>query len=145
MWESILIMFLGKTILLTPAPITVPAGGSGVSIHLVEPISALTSGANIQIDVSGMAVDARSKADYRQSRKFVDSTFPVGSVEVTLEGDESNPATLSFHGASATRENMVRLILSRKNLETDIEYRRLTVRTTVELSGISIYWRNFTH
>lgn len=145
MWEAILALLLGKTILLTPAPILVPVGGHGVSMELAEPIIALTAGANIQIDVSAMAVELGVKGDFRRSRRWVDDKFPVDSVEVTLEGNETKPVRFVFRGASATRDGLVRLILTGENLKTDVEYQRLTVRTKVPLDEVSIFWRNYAH
>ncbi len=82
MKEFFLILFFSKTILLTSTPVTI---GANLTLTPSEPLTAITSGASLHIDVSHIldGVGIKNKGIV-ESRKILSSHIPENSVSAIL-------------------------------------------------------------
>lgn len=139
MKEFFLILFFSKIVLLTPKPIDFL--GDYV-IELDSPISAITSGASIEIDVSSMITwgEDESILDFRER---LNELFPKGKISAHLKNDANNEILLAYTGAHVVNKNKVVLSLyNDKGVPLDIDYNYLTIKSSIELENVLIYWKN---
>ncbi len=138
----LLILFFSKTILLTPEFIDVDTNMSGFEMSLSEPVSAITQGASIQIDVSEMLMKD-GENNIIEIRNRVRNHFPENSVEVELIGEQVE-INLTYQGGVSTNKDSVRLVFSNNEMPTGVDFNRIVIKTNVGLSRVKIYWRNYT-
>jgi hypothetical protein len=141
MVDFLFILLFSKTVLLTPDFITIDNFSDGYKVALNKPISAITSGASIQIDVSKMDL-LSIKRSITETRNIVAKEFPVRSVKVTLKG-EGEKVQLIYQGAILANNDGVRLVLSSDKIPIDVNFNEVIVRTNVELQRVKIYWKNY--
>ena len=142
MLEFFWILFFSKTVLLTPDYVVIDGGASGYELELKEPISAITAGASIQVDVSEMVLRG-SGNDLLQVRRKISEMFPLGSIEATIEG-AANSIRLTYTGHTAVNNDSARLLLTADSVPTGVEFHKLSVMTDVDLTRVKVYWRNYT-
>ncbi len=136
-----LILFLSKSVILTPDPISV--GDGEVELSLGENISAITTGATLQIDVSTM-IDLDSKSGVVQIRKVAEAQFPSGTISAILVNDENSMIPLTYFGGILVNDGSVRLSLEGK-IPLETEWNKVVLKSDLELREVSIVWLNAKH
>ena len=136
-----LILFLGKTVILTPTPISV--GSEEVNISLSENISAITTGATLQIDVTAM-IDLESQSDVIKIRTDAETQFPKGAITATLSHSQESEIKLTYHGGLLVNDDRVRLSLE-GNIPLNTEWDRIKIQSDVELQNVTVIWVNAKH
>ncbi|MCA1790581.1 MAG: hypothetical protein LC667_12210 [Thioalkalivibrio sp.] len=141
MLEFLKIFLLAKTIMLTSQPIDIYPGR--FEIGLKEPISAITEGAALYVDVSSMLPDDVKRVS--AARSWVRREFPPGFLTaVLLDSSGDNEVLLVFVGESSWSSDEVRLILSAgSGMPTKVEYDKLVLETDIALYDVSIIWKNY--
>lgn len=142
MFDFILILFLSKTVLLTPEFIDINSNEKSYVINLKKPINAITSGASIQVDITEM-LPKSIKRDIIKTRKSVSNMFPDGSMEAILSTDKGD-ISLRYEGGSLIGNDGVRLALYGEEMPTDIDFNVVTLKSNVNLEKVKIYWKNYT-
>ncbi len=142
MFDFILILFLSKTVLLTPEFIDINSNEKSYVINLKKPINAITSGASIQVDITEM-LPKSIKRDIIKTRKSVSNMFPDGSIEAILSTDKGD-ISLRYEGGSLIGNDGVRLALYGEEMPTDIDFNVVTLKSNVNLEKVKIYWKNYT-
>ena len=142
MYDFLMILFFSKVVLLTPEPVDINSNEKGYEINLKEPINAINSGASIEIDITTM-LPVSIKGDVVKSREAVSKIFPDGSVEVILSMDKGNISLKDRFGISVG-SNDTKLTLYNDNMPTNIDFNAVTIKTSVNLENVKIYWRNHT-
>ena len=142
MKQLILALLFSKTILLTPGGLTL-AAGQQTSIALREPISAISPGASVQIDVTKM-LDVDVGEEIPDRRKWVEERFAPGSVAVKLLG-AGQEVELEFQGATRINDTAVRLVLSADSMPTDVEFTEVRISSETPLERVDVYWQNSRH
>lgn len=141
MIDFFLIVFFSKTILLTPNDIDLKSGIDYVRT-LEEPISAITQGASVQIDVSKM-IPTKENIGIVERRSLAKEVFPDGVViEAKLTG-KNGEVSLQYEGNVIVGNNMVRLKLSNVHIPTSVEYDKISLRSSVKLDKVRVYWKNY--
>jgi len=144
MWELIKILFFGKAVLLTPIPIDIdvmePQWQGQYEIVMDKPISAITGGARIEIDVTEM-IDVESFSDYRKIRQQVESKFPPGSIEILLVGEE-NTKIYSTEFSSIGKDS-VSLIVGDIVFPIGVSYSKAIITSYVTLERVKVIWKNY--
>jgi hypothetical protein len=77
MKEFFLILFFAKSVVITPEPVDI---ASIVTFDLPEPVSAITSGAHVRIDVSESLPSDLDVSDPVAVLEYLAVRFPDGSV-----------------------------------------------------------------
>ncbi len=141
MFDFFLILFFSKMVLLTPSYVDINHGVDGYTVILQEPISAITPGASIQIDVTEM-LDPFGKGDLFKIRSAISDLFKEGSIKVTL-GEGSEAIRLVYEGGSLIGDDSVFLALSGENIPTGVDFNKLIIKTEIQLKRVKIYWKNY--
>ena len=141
MWKFIIILFFSKTILLTPSAINIDKGEKYV-INLNESISAITTGANIQIDVSNMIIKDTLKINLIETRRIVSDMFDKGSIQAVLIS-ENDKIMLTYQGETFINENNIRLVLSANKVSIRVDFSAIEMTSDVRLEKIEVFWKNY--
>lgn len=140
MLDFIKILFFSNLILLTPEPVDI--GPHAVEIPLKKPISALTAGARIEIDVSSI-ISRNENDEISDLRKKVQELIPGGGIRAELVDKKGETIVLAYQGGtSISKESIHITLLGEEGILPDREFTRLTVYSQFELNDVSIFWRN---
>lgn len=127
-------MFFSKLILLTPDPISLSE--EWTFIIPKEPISAITEGAAIRIDVSKYIID-------KWSFEEVDSKFPNGSIKGELISDNGLIFEIENKHSAHNRDEVHLIIDSNKSVPTDVKFIKVALKSSKLIKDVKVYWRNF--
>jgi predicted transcriptional regulator len=141
LWKFIIILFFSKTILLTPSAINIDKGEKYV-INLNESISAITTGANIQIDVSNMIIKDTLKINLIETRRIVSDMFDKGSIQAVLIS-ENDKIMLTYQGENFINEKNIRLVLSANKVPIGVDFSAIEITSDVKLEQIEVFWKNY--
>ena len=142
MKELFLIVFFGKVILLTPNPIDIDRS---IELFLDKPITAITSGASILIDISSMVSD-KERESARNSDKELIAMFPPESIVAKLIGNDDYEVMLKFNGGFQVGNDTIELILhAESGIPAGIEFNKVHIQSTIELSSVKVFWKNYKH
>lgn len=140
MKEFFLILFLGKSLVLTPMPIDL---ADEVTLELGAPVSAVTSGAHLRIDVTRSVPSSIDLADVVDVLDYLAGQFPAGSVTATLTSDTGAAQVLDEIGGSSDGKTAELIVSSAAGVPTGIDFSRLKIVTTVPLTAVTVTWQNY--
>jgi hypothetical protein len=130
----IAILLFSKTVLLTQQP--VDTGPEWREIQLTSPLTPITPGAKLFVDVSPLT---GGHHDYGALKQL----FPPGQIEAKLV-DSNGVALLLRNGDGVAFGNGTdSLILDADAIRVDAKYIHLFIRSASPLSGIKITWQNY--
>lgn len=139
MFEFIFILLFGKTFLLTNVPVDIQ---DTFFISLERPISAITSGANIQVDITSMLKYEPENGIADLSSK-IEKLFPPHSIKATLFSRKGEEAILTNSKAFGFNDTRVLIPLySDIGVPKDIEFIKVQISSEKILRGVKIYWKN---
>lgn len=142
MKDFFLILFFSKVVVLTPGPIDIV---DSVTLQLGSPISAVTEGAQLRIDVSEQMSEQSQDLQISSILERLRQRFPSGSLSallITPEGEKLVLDTVS----GATDGGSAELILSSSNgVKTNLEFTQVKIVTSRELRCVTISWQNYSH
>ena len=139
MLDFLIILFFAKTVLLTPDFVDIDVSNELYKLEFKKPITAINSGANIQLDVTEMLLGDIDKGVI-VVRSKIKELFPSGSIEVSLLGKGSN-INLEYSGVLKSK-NSVRLAFTSNQMPTDTEFSSLALKTKVPLKKVRFFWKN---
>ncbi len=137
MFDFFLILFFSKTLLLTPIPVDIE---KTYTLNLEKPISAITSGASIQLDVSDMLLLENS--NILEIRNRVSDIFFKDSIDVEISLMDEK-IKMIFDGATLINNDSVRLILHSSDDVLDKDFNKIIINTKIKLENIKVYWKNY--
>jgi hypothetical protein len=142
MKEFVLILLFGKTVLLTPAPIDL---FGDVQLGPEKPLSAITDGAIIEIDVSSM-IKIRAQEGLLDFVARVKRDFPAGTIEAKLISANGQIVRLRNTDSFAMGKDRVMLDLSAEGgvVPTDVKFDKVIVSSSIRLKSVKVMWRNYT-
>lgn len=130
----LLILFFSKFILLTPVPISLSE--EWVFVAPDKPITAITGGASIRIDISNYIND-------KMSFEEVKSKFPNGSIKGKLISDNGTIIELE-NKYSSHNQNQVMLILdANEPIPLKVKFTKVALKSLQPIEKINVYWRNY--
>lgn len=144
MKDLFLILLFSKTLLLTPEPINI-TGSYELSPN--EPLSAITEGANLAIDVSSIIKPHKNEdIDVFHNRLF--TKFPENSIKAILtnKNNKKDEVILTFKRAHSTGQNNNKIeiyLYADQGMPKNHEYDTLKIVSEVELKNVLISWANF--
>lgn len=131
-----IILFSGSTVI-TPVPIDI--GREPILIEFEKPISAITKGASVNIDVTPH-ISSQTVSD---GFKEIGNTFPSGCVIATLRSKQGEIITLSkSSGRWGGKKKMLNLS-SESGTPTGIKYVDMQISSCVEINNTVITWYNY--
>lgn len=139
MKEFFLILFFAKSVLLTPEPIDI---SGGVRLTFPEPVSAITSGAHIRIDVTRSLTEDVDLSSIVAVLDHLNTIYPDGSVTGTLTTAVGQRVILDLCNGSANGKNAELLLSSSSGVPTGIEYSQFEIRSSIDLHGVKVTWQN---
>lgn len=142
MRELIIAILFAKEIMLTPFPVTIL---KSVDIVPIYPVSAISHGAGLRIDVTSMLSDSEKKDlfYYWLNSKF-EKKFPRHSISARLIQDNGKVTFLDYDGQAAITNHKILLIVDNpSNVPTGVKFTRITVRTDIPLDRVAVYWKNY--
>ncbi len=135
-----LLLFFSSNSLLTESYVTIKDNTHIINIK--KPISAITDGASLLIDISSMIPDIENKS-ITQLRKDVINIFESFIITAKLIG-KTNNVTLAYSGHSMITNKQVFLTLeSNKNLSKLGKWSKVIISSSKELTDVKVYWKNF--
>lgn len=141
MKELILTLLFAKELLLTPVPVSFKGP---LTIVPEKPISAITKGAALEIDVTPMLpVRAGSLFKYWEMGAFK-REFPPGAIRAALVEKDGRTIALQYDGQAAVSNGRLWLMLSYDQaMPTDAKFVKINVFSEVSLKDVRIYWKNY--
>lgn len=134
------ILLFGSFVSITELPVNLIEGTNEVPLR--KPISAVTSGATLQVDVSTMIPGAELTLDL--SRTWLERNIEPGCLKAVLRGSGTVATELDFKGGLAFEPGKVFLILSSRNgVPVRQEFGSLTLTSCRPLSKVVLYWKNY--
>lgn len=140
--EFLSILFFAKTVLLTPVPIDL---FGDLDMRLRTPLTAITSGASVQVNVSSM-ISKPEKEGILEFGRRVESAFPPGTLEAKLTGKDGQEVRLRYVGKYAYSSDAVVLLLTADNgVPKNVEFERIVVTSHIKLKSVLVSWKNYKH
>ena len=139
MKEFFLMLFLAKSIAITTEPIDIIGN---VNLSLAEPVSAITSGANVRIDITNSLEGKIDLSNIVSVLDYLKAQYPNGSVKAILTTSTGERVILENVSGSTNGENAELVISSSSGLQTGIEFSKLEIESSKKLLGVSITWQN---
>ncbi len=137
-----ILLFFSKVILLTPDPIIL----DGVVTFVPEkPLTAITTGASIQIDISSIIIKDKIEG-IEEFRQRVKNKFPPHAIEAKLIQKNGDELLLSHTGGCLFNHESTRLSLyPESGVPTDMEFVKVVVKSKIKMEGVTIHWKNHKH
>lgn len=141
MKEFLLILFFAKELLLTPVPVSF--NGSLIVVP-EKPVSAITKGATLQIDVTQMVpVGSGGLFRYWETGEFK-RQFPPGALSASLVEVNGRTTVLHYEGQAAISKDRLWLVLGNdKTVPTGVQFVKISIFSEIPLENVKIYWRNY--
>lgn len=139
--EWLWILLFGSFLSLSDQPMNFSAGTHGVPLK--RPLSAITSGASLYVDVTSMVPTGEMTID--ESRRWVERNVEPGCLKATLQADGATTVPLEFRGGISFAPDSLYLILSGPDLAVPVrqDFKRLTVTSCIPLRQVRLYWANY--
>ncbi len=135
------ILLFGSFVSLSDQPTNLAVGTHDVPLK--KPLSAITSGAALYIDVTSMVPKDELTVD--GSRKWVERSVDPGCLKATLQPDGEASVPLEFRGGFSFAPDSLHLILSGPGFAVPVrqDFKKLTLTNCVPLRQVRIYWANY--
>ena len=136
----LLILIFGKSILLTPEYIDIE---DNIALELNVNVSAITSGAYIQIDVT-RNIKYQKGSDISEFRKQVQKLYPPNTIEGILIENGGNMTALKYGDQNIMfNENETLLTLnSEEGVSIEKEFIKVKILSEIEIKNALITWVN---
>lgn len=138
----LLILFFSKTLLLTPDSVNFIG-----ELELIpkEPLTAITSGASLQVDVSNFAkgINIKEKGIV-ESRKLLKELIPEGSVNAILYSKDLE-VPLNDNGFTLSNDGATLVLSTKTGVPVDVEFVKVKISSQIQFNDIKIFWKNFKH
>ena len=139
MKELFLALFFSKIVLLTEQPIDLVGT---TELKLGSPVSAISSGASIEIEISQLLDEKIVRdIDIRSIGLAVSEMFPSGAVRAELIHSEGT-TSLTHTGGEIVAEGSVRLRLHGV-VPLSTEFGSISIMTNAPIPQALVYWKNY--
>ena len=145
------IVFLGKTILLTPEPVELDE--NWLELNLNSPVSVVTGGASllVQIPPSDSLIISAKKIAKGNVFETLEQLLPENNFQAilhTVSGVQIalDQRSFTISDFSLTAEDSLRIKLTGDApLSESDEIKRISVKSLRHFTTVKIFWKNFTH
>ena len=135
------VLLFGSFVPLSDQPTNLAAGVHDVALK--SPLSAITSGAALYVDVTSMVPKEAMTID--GSRGWVDRSVEPGCLKATLGTDGATTVPLEFSGGFSFAPDSLLLILSGPGSAVPVRqnFNKLTVTSCIPLRQVRFFWANY--
>ncbi len=137
------VLFLGKTILLTPVPIDI--NNQWLELKLNEPLEAITSGASLEVRFSRQYQLFIGLKDFNDIYEIANESLPEGGIEAELIDENGNKIILSGRVLSFSKDYVSYGLIGNAPLPTSIKFNRIKLKSNIKIEGVEIFWKNYKH
>jgi hypothetical protein len=142
MKEFFLILFFAQSIAITAEPIDIK---NSVSFRLADPVSAITSGAHVRIDVTNSLTGTIDFSDIVSVLDYLKVQFPSGSVIAILTTATGEEMVLDNVSGSSNGEIAELVLSSSSGMLTDVDFSELTIQSLTRLNDVTVTWQNYSN
>lgn len=140
MKEFFMLLFFSKAVMLTPNPITLE---DQTILTPKKPISAITAGANLQIDITDFIskynLDSRDIIEYRKGIKNILSS---SNLEAVLRAKKKPDVRLVDLGISLSEDQVWVTLSSDAGVPVDVEFSSVVIKTDAKIENAKVLWKN---
>lgn len=137
------ILFLGKAVLLTPAPVDI--SNRWITLEPNKPLLTITGGASLEVRLSKKNQIFRGANDFNELYKVANKAFPKSTIEAKLLDQSETEIILSNRIVSISKDYVSLGLVGNHPLPTDKEYISLKIRSATTIRNAQIAWRNYKH
>jgi hypothetical protein len=130
------ILFLGSWVTLTSEPVDI--GPEALKLELDTPISAITPGANIRIDISAYLKQGDISSRLKEAKEFM----PQGCLLAQLTDSDGGIHLLDVVSGSADKKTMHLVLSKREGLSTNIDFNEVSITSCKSIQNITVVWAN---
>jgi hypothetical protein len=143
MKEFFLILFFSKWVALTPQPIDIEYE---IVLNPEKPLTAITGGAGVHIDLGDFAPAVGIKrVGIEESMRILNEMIPPERVSGYLLTGDGQRISLDKAYFSLENDQAWMVLTSSSGIPTGPEFVTLSIRSSVEIRGVSVYWKNYRH
>lgn len=149
MKELLLLLFFGKTMLLTPVPVTI--GPACININADKPLRAINSGAVLSIQILPGSNGTPKPVNTAAAPQQIEKIYPLGSVTAVLYRTDGSKVN-AINTDVATGNNFYGLDLyplvppnapkaTIPSFQKGDKFSRVTICSKAPITDVKIYWR----
>lgn len=143
MKEFFLILLFSKWVVLTPQAIDI---ANEIVLSPEKPLTAITGGAGVHIDLSDFAPAVGIKqTGIEESMRILNESIPREGVSGYLLTAEGQRISLDKAFFSLENNQAWMVLTSSSGIPTGPEFVTLSIRSSVEIPGVLVYWKNYSH
>jgi hypothetical protein len=132
------VLFFGSWVSITSNPVNI--GRDALNFYLVErPISAITPGAHLIIDISANISQTNILARISEVEEFM----PPGCLVAKFTGIDGSLHLLTEVSGSADNKKTYLNLSKEGGIETDLEFTEISITSCKAVKNINIIWSNF--
>lgn len=111
-----------------------------------KPLTAITPGAGVHIDLSDFAPAVGIRlTGITESTRILSEMIPPAGVSGYLLTGEGQRIALDKAFFSLENDQAWMVLKSSSGIPTGLEFVALSIRSSVEIHGVLVYWKNFSH
>jgi len=142
MIESIItfikILFLSEALLLTAEPISI---SDSYTLVLKKELNVITEGASLQIEISKFLKEKEIERNYFTTG--ISDIIPPKSITADMYYKNKKIITLTLSkGIGFSKEKIFIYLTNSKEINSDMKFDKIIIRTKLELKHISLTWLN---
>lgn len=143
MKEFFLILFFSKWVALTPQAIDIV---NEIVLNPDKPLTAITGGAGVHIDLSNVAPAVGIKqTGIEESMRILSELIPPEGVSGYLLTGEGQRISLDKAFFALENDRAWMILTSSSGIPAGLEFVTLSIRSSVEIRGVLVYWKNYSH
>ncbi|MEZ9370852.1 hypothetical protein AB4140_18800 [Shewanella sp. 10N.286.51.B2] len=136
-WTLLKMLLFSSQTVINPTPINI--NQSITTIKLDKPISAINSGANIQVDVTHIVGKYENVV---AGLDKISEVYPKGCIKGQLITADGTVVLLNETGGAVGQDNSYVIFHTFKPLPTDIEFSTIKVSSCNPIPKATLVWRN---
>lgn len=130
----LLILFFGKWVLLTPEPVDLTE--KWIELTPKKPISAITGGAAIHVDVT-------QEIGYVPDFGKLKIIIPPHTVTAELIPETGPPISITNTSYTYSDKEVALIVDGAGSMPTDIKFKKVRIRSSRHIKRASVTWRNY--
>ena len=139
--QFVKILFLAKSILLTPAPIDLDE--HWMEIKLKKPLVAITVGAAVEIQFGEGHEYFKGSENIGTTSEMADEFLPDGTFSAELTDTQGSIMILNKRNILLTNHHAIYAITGDSPFPVGVEYTKLRIKSSKPTHGVEIYWKNY--
>ena len=136
-WELLKIMLFSSQTVINPTPINVTE--PAIIIKLNKPISAINSGASIEVDITNLMGKYENVI---AGLDKISEAYPKGCLKGQLTATDGAIVLLDETGGAVGQNNSYVIFHTFRPIPTDIEFSEVKVSSCNPMPEVTLVWRN---